>query len=122
MAKSTLTYTNFLNPLNDHLWLDVPDTHGCVKSCTLSLDTETGEYTRLTKFLPGMDGTKGAGKVHNYPEEVFIISGDLYDVAFDKWLYSGDYASRPPGELHGPFKTQKGCLVLEVSFPNKKVT
>ena len=28
-----------------------------------------------------------------------------------------DAASRPPGELHGPFKTDVGCVVLEISFP-----
>ena len=31
----------------------------------------------------------------------------------------GHYASRPPGEAHGPFKTEHGRVVLEVSFPNK---
>ncbi len=24
-----------------------------------------------------------------------------------------------PGERHGPFKTDVGCVVLEVSFPNR---
>lgn len=28
-------------------------------------------------------------------------------------------ASRPPCEIHGLFKTEEGCVVLEVSFPNK---
>jgi hypothetical protein len=32
---------------------------------------------------------------------------------------SGDYASRPPGEPHGPFRTDEGCLVLEISFPSQ---
>ena len=41
------------------------------------------------------------------------------DVAFDTWLETGHYASRPPGELHGPFKTDTGCIVLEISFPDK---
>lgn len=27
-------------------------------------------------------------------------------------------ASRPPHEMHGPFRTETGCVVLEVSFPN----
>jgi hypothetical protein len=50
---------------------------------------------------------------------VFIVSGRLYDEAFDMWLEAGHYASRPPGEIHGPFKTDIGCVVLEVSFPNR---
>ena len=45
--------------------------------------------------------------------------GRLYDHAFDRWLEAGEYASRPPGEQHGPFKTDVGCVVLEVSFPNR---
>ncbi|MCK9397436.1 MAG: hypothetical protein M0Q44_17840 [Methylobacter sp.] len=61
------------------------------------------------------------GKGHPYPEEVFIVSGRLYDQAFDIWLEAGHYASRPPGELHGPFKTDVGCVVLEVSFPSRVV-
>ena len=86
---------------------------------TLSIDDVTGEYTRLTRFLPGADTSAFGGKTHPYPEEVFIVSGRLYDQAFDQWLDTGHYASRPPGELHGPFKTDVGCVVLEVSFPNR---
>jgi len=26
---------------------------------------------------------------------------------------------RPPGEVHGPFRTDSGCVVLELSFPNR---
>jgi len=33
----------------------------------------------------------------------------------------GDYASRPPGEAHGPFRTDEGCLVLEMSYPSQTV-
>ena len=86
---------------------------------TLSLDPETGEITRLTRFLPGADTTAFGTKVHPYPEEVFIVSGRLHDRAFDQWLEAGHYASRPPGEVHGPFVSDVGCLVLEVSFPNR---
>jgi len=41
--------------------------------------------------------------------------------AFDRWLDKGDYASRPPGEVHGPFRTDEGCLVLEISYPSQSV-
>jgi hypothetical protein len=86
---------------------------------TLSRDSLTGEYTRLTRFLPGADTSCFGGKMHPYPEEVFIVSGRLYDQAFDLWLEAGCYASRPPGEVHGPFKTDVGCVVLEMSFPQR---
>lgn len=119
MAKSTSNYWNTLAEENRQRWQPVKGLEGIAEELTLSIDAVTGEYTRLTRFLPGADTTPFGGKVHDYPEEVFIVSGRLYDHAFGRWLEAGDYASRPPGEPHGPFKTDTGCLVLEVSFPNR---
>lgn len=119
MPKTTHTYWNPLTPTNSQIWQPLPGVEGLVEQLTLSIDTETGEYTRLTRFSAGADTGAFGGKTHNYPEEVFIVSGRLYDAAFDLWLDAGHYASRPPGELHGPFKTDVGCVVLEVSFPNR---
>jgi hypothetical protein len=119
MAKSTITYWNPLSPDNHEKWQPIVGLEGMAEELTLSLDEHTGEYTRLTRFLPGADTTPFGGKSHAYPEEVFIVSGRLYDQAFDLWLETGHYASRPPGEIHGPFMTDVGCVVLEYSFPNK---
>jgi hypothetical protein len=119
MAKSTITYWNPLSPDNRGKWQPIVGLEGTAEELTLSLDEHTGEYTRLTRFLPGADTTSFGGKSHAYPEEVFIVSGRLYDKAFDLWLETGHYASRPPGEIHGPFMTDVGCVVLECSFPNK---
>lgn len=119
MTKSTTTYWNALHPENRERWTPIKGMEGKAEELTLSIDQATGEYTRLTRFLAGADTTEFGGKTHPYPEEVFIVSGRLYDEAFDLWLKSGHYASRPPGELHGPFKTDVGCVVLEVSFPNR---
>jgi hypothetical protein len=120
MAKSTPTYWNPLASESDSHWTPVGGLEGMVDELTLSIDPATGEYTRLTRFHPGADTTAFGGKTHDYPEEVFIVSGRLYDQAFDLWLEAGHYASRPGGELHGPFKTEQGCLVLEVSFPMRR--
>jgi hypothetical protein len=76
-----------------------------------------GRIHTIDEVRPGADTTPFGGKSHGYPEEVFIVSGRLYDQAFDLWLEAGHYASRPPGEVHGPFKTELGCIVLELSFP-----
>ena len=119
MPKSTITYWNPLEATNAGLWEPVPGLQGAAEQLTLSRDEDTGEYTRLTRFHPGADTTALGGKSHAYPEEVFIVAGRLHDAAFDIWLEAGHYASRPPGELHGPFRTDVGCLVLEVSFPNR---
>lgn len=119
MAKSTSVYWNALSPEIRERWRPVKGLERMAEELTLSIDQVTGEYTRLTRFLPGADTTAFSGKCHPYPEEVFILSGRLYDAAFGIWLESGHYASRPPGERHGPFRTDIGCLVLEVSFPNR---
>ena len=119
MTKSTATYWNTLAPENQQRWTPIEGLPGMVEELTLSIDPITGEYTRLTRFLAGADTSAFGGKSHPYPEEVFIVSGRLYDAAFDLWLEAGHYASRPPGELHGPFSTDVGCVVLEVSFPNR---
>ena len=120
MAKSTTNYWNPLEVESDKAWRPVAGLEGMAEELTLSIDDENGEYTRLTRFLPGADTTALGGKSHDYPEEIFVISGRLYDAAFDTWLETGHYASRPPGEVHGPFMTAEGCVVLEVSFPNKR--
>jgi hypothetical protein len=121
MTKSTSTYWNALSSENQEHWTPIRGLEGMAEELTLSIDQMTGEYTRLTRFLPGADTSEFGGKTHSYPEEIFIVSGHLYDQAFDMWLEAGHYASRPPGELHGPFKTNVGCVVLEVSFPNRAV-
>ena len=119
MSKTTVTYWNTMEPESAERWHAVKGLEGLADELTLSIDEQTGEYTRLTKFHPAADTTSFGGKSHDYPEEIFIVSGRLYDKAFDLWLETGHYASRPPGEVHGPFKTDVGCIVLEVSFPNK---
>lgn len=119
MPKSTATYWNPLSPDNRRQWTPIKGLEGMAEELTLSIDPVTGEYTRLTRFLSGADTSAFGGKTHPYPEEVFIVSGRLFDQAFDLWLETGHYASRPPGELHGPFKTDVGCIVLEVSFPDR---
>jgi hypothetical protein len=119
MSKTTAPYWNPLDPSNGPRWEPVPGLEGQAEFLTLSIDPDSGEYTRLTRFLPGADTAPLGGKSHAYPEEIFIVSGSLHDAAFGLWLEAGHYASRPPGEVHGPFRTEKGCLVLEVSFPNR---
>jgi hypothetical protein len=122
MSKSTTRYWNPLAADGRAHWTPVAGLEGMAEEVTLSIDPTTGEYTRLTRFLPGADTTRFGGKSHDYPEEVFVVSGRLYDQAFDLWLEAGHYASRPGGEVHGPFKTEVGCVVLEVSFPMRRAT
>ena len=79
----------------------------------------TGSRTRLLRFLPGVYTT--APFVHDYWEEVFLVSGDLI-VGNDENGRGGEqflpytYACRPPGVYHGPFRSEKGCLMLEIHY------
>ena len=78
-----------------------------------------GTRTRLLRFAPGVYTT--APFVHEYWEEVFLVSGDL-TVGNDDTGKGGTsyppftYACRPPGALHGPFRSDKGCILLEMHY------
>ena len=121
MPKTTRTYWNSLSSEHEGDWQPIEGLEGVAEELTLAVDHETGDYTRLTRFAPGADTSPVGAKTHNYPEEIFIIEGRLHDAAFDRWLSKGDYASRPPGEAHGPFRTEEGCLVLEISHPSQSI-
>lgn len=78
-----------------------------------------GSRTRLLRFHPGVYTT--APFVHDYWEEVYLVSGDL-TVGNDAEGRGGvsyppnTYACRPPGAYHGPFKSENGCLLLETHY------
>jgi hypothetical protein len=79
MPKSTIEYWNPLDRANQTLWQPISGLEEMVEELTLSIDVETGEYTRLTRFYPGADTISFGAKSHDYPEEILIISGRLYD-------------------------------------------
>ena len=120
MPKSTHGYFNALQAENEGLWEVLEDSDGLISFYTLSVDTN-GDYTRLTRFKAGADTTHFGAICHTYPEEVMIMSGRLYDSAVDRWLEYGEYASRAPYAIHGPFKCEIDCVVLEVSFLSQAV-
>nr|WP_249157491.1 cupin [Bradyrhizobium sp. KB893862 SZCCT0404] len=90
-----------------------------ILSGTLDEVNRRGSRTRLLKFDPGTFTT--APFVHEYWEEVFLVSGDL-TVGNDDKGNGGQpfspftYACRPPGAFHGPFKSEDGCLLLEIHY------
>lgn len=119
MAKTTQTYWNTLLDSPHHKWDVIEGSNGLIEQLTLAIDPSNGDFTRLTRFKAGADTQSFGAQLHVYPEEIFIIKGRLYDHAFDRWLECGDYASRPPGEVHGPFLAEEECLVLEISYPSQ---
>ncbi|MGA8155201.1 MAG: cupin [Rhodoplanes sp.] len=86
-----------------------------------SLDetAKTGNRSRLLRFAPGVYTTKPF--VHDYWEEVLLISGDL-TVGNNERGEGGEaftpltFACRPPGVFHGPFKSKAGCLLFEIHY------
>ncbi len=119
--KSTATYWNPLAAESDARWEEIKGSDGQAHQMTLAEDPETGDYTRLTRFMDGYSTESLGFKSHDYPEEIFIVSGRLYDEAFGMWLEPGSYASRPPGEEHGPFMADGDVVVLEMSYPSQAV-
>ena len=88
----------------------------------LDEDKKFGVRTRLIRFLPGSFNTEVF--VHDYWEEVYMIKGSITlgnDEGDNKRIttQSPAYACRPPGTNHGPFKSDEGCLFLEIQYYNK---
>ena len=122
MPKTTTSYWNPLSDATQGRWEAVEGLEGIAEAIDVAADADTGDYSRFTRFLPGSDTAPFGPQVHDYPEEVLVVQGRLYDAAVDRWLGVGDYASRPPGEVHGPFRTDSGCVVFEVSRPSDRST
>lgn len=87
----------------------------------LDEENKRGCRTRFLRFQPGIYTTTPF--VHDYWEEVYLLSGDLI-VGNDAKGNGGEsfksdkhtYACRPPGAYHGPFKSETGCLLLEIHY------
>jgi hypothetical protein len=88
---------------------------------------KAGNRTRLLRFQPGAFTTTAF--VHEYWEEVYLIAGDLVvgggsEETPPRTFYANTYACRPPHIFHGPFRSERGCLLLEFHYydPNPAET
>lgn len=78
-----------------------------------------GSRTRILRFDPGVFTKEPF--VHDYWEEVFLFEGDLV-VGSDRQGKGGEqhiaktFACRPPGVFHGPFRSDRGCLLFEMHY------
>lgn len=90
-----------------------------ILSGALDEQAKRGSRSRLLRFEPGEFTTTPF--VHEYWEEVFLVSGDL-TVGNDEQGNGGEsfkpftYACRPPGAFHGPFKSEGGCILFELHY------
>ena len=80
----------------------------------LARDSDGVGLTRMLRWDAGFESTEPA--VHDYVEEVYILSGAMHDTTLDEIFASGDYACRPPGVVHGPWTSSAGCEMLEVRY------
>jgi hypothetical protein len=80
---------------------------------------KAGHRTRLVRFEPGAQTTEPF--VHDYWEEVFVVSGALIDAAEGTVSSPGNFVRRPPGLAHGPFSPPEGCELFEVHYYERLV-
>ena len=46
--------------------------------------------------------------------QVYLLEGELTDLTLGRTFRAGDFASRRPGMPHGPYRTDTGCVMLEI--------
>jgi hypothetical protein len=102
---------------DDVAWTDVPGGVPGLTERILAVDVSTGVATRMLRFAPGVDTSPMGVMVHDFWEEVYILSGDLHDLTLDQVFTGGRYACRPPGMRHGPWRSSEGCVTFEVRYP-----
>jgi hypothetical protein len=104
-------------------WETPPGYPGGIQQKILAGDLDEagkrGSRTRLLRFAPGVFTTEPF--VHDHWEEVYLVSGDLIvgndvDGNGGEQFPPNTYACRPPGAAHGPFKSESGCMLLEIHF------
>ena len=85
----------------------------------LNHDPVTGRRSTLQRWQPGARNAHTS--LHDYFEEVVLLDGDFKVVPgegtaagmqeIEVWGKKA-YAFRKPGMLHGPFMSEKGCLMF----------
>lgn len=91
-----------------------------IQQLALNEDTASGRKTVLQRWQPRTANAPSQSFVHDYVEEIFLVSGDLCDSDTRRgggpWT-AGAYAYRKPGMEHGPFYSEGGCLMFIVIIP-----
>ncbi|MFL0713678.1 MAG: cupin domain-containing protein [Microcella pacifica] len=87
-----------------------------LSQAVLAEDEENGTVTRVLKFEPGTDTSPNGVLTHDFWEEVFIFEGSFVDLRLNRTFEAGDWATRPPGMEHGPWRSEHGAKMFEVRY------
>jgi hypothetical protein len=88
-----------------------------VEEKVLSRDEDDPDVlTRLARWAPGLDTSADGVIRHAWAEEVLIVEGSLRDLTLGRTFGGGHFACRPPGMAHGPYRTDEGCVMLEIRY------
>ena len=121
MSKSPATGADMRSTIYDYEWKEVGAERGGpvkgIKEKLLSVDVETGAYTRIVIFAPGFRFKKALQ--HPFWEELYLLEGHMTDYGTNTVYTKGFYALRPAGIVHGPFGTDLGCMLLETTWFDK---
>ena len=83
------------------------------------LDSQAGVgcRTRLLRLDPGV--VTPEAHAHDYWEEIYILDGEMTVAdgsGGERVVRAPSYACREPGFMHGPVRTDTGCLMIEFSW------
>jgi hypothetical protein len=99
-------------PTGELDWHTLPD--GVAERVLSRDDDDPTLLTRLARWPAGMDTTAAGVITHEHFEEVYLLEGELRDLTLDHTFRAGDYTARRPGMPHGPYRTDSGCVMLEI--------
>jgi hypothetical protein len=109
-----------LTPVGNDEWKPLPGFAGIeqlVLAGHLDETARRGHRTRLVRFAPGVQTDRAL--THDYHEEAYLVSGDLCgsgEAASAGSVNAPAYTYRVPGTPHGPFKSEHGCVLVEIHF------
>ena len=90
---------------------------GAIQAKVLSRGSDGVTLTRLAWWPAGLDTSQDGVIRHSYHEEVYLLEGYLTDLTLGQTFGPGCYTSRRPGMPHGPYRTDAGCVLLEIRTP-----
>jgi len=79
-----------------------------------------GADVGMTERILAKDPDANGVQVHDIWEEVYILEGAFEDLELKQTFRAGEYACRPPGMRHGPWRSDTGCITFEVRYYSKK--